>query len=455
MPQYLYEILDAGLHMAKQSKKKAVTRKEMSRLKKEQRQRDIILFGTIIVVALVVAVVIFGIVNEYVLKGRRAVAVVNGEKITLNQFQANVRYSRYQLLQQYVRGYQLYQAFSSDPSLAQSFADNLTQIEGELSADNLTQLGDTVLQQSIDELIIAQQAEQMGISVSPQEVDDYLQGAFGYYPDGTPTPTMTVTPFSTPTLSATQYALVSPTPTRTITPTPTNTPETATATLEATPTISATPAVTATPEGPTATPTPYTLEEYQTNLTNLYNDIRQYDLTEQDIREAVSAGLLRDKVENNITADLKPEEEEVWARHILVADEQTANQVLDLLNQGEDWTKLAAEYSTDTSNKDKGGDLGWFPRGQMVKEFEDVAFSLPIGAISDPVQTDFGWHIIQVLGHEVRPLTQNQFLTLKDTTFSTWLDNQKATANIQTNNNWQNNVPDIPTIPADILVPTP
>jgi len=441
--------------MAKQSKKRAVTRKEMSRLKKEQRQRDIILFGAITVVVLVVAVIIFGVVNEFVLKGHRAVAVVNGEKITLNQFQTNVRYSRYQLLQQYVRGYQIYQAFASDPSLAQSFADNLVQIENEMSTDNLVQLGDTILQQSIDELLISQQATQLGISVSDQEVNDSLQEAFGFYPNGTPTPTMTATPFSTPTLSATQYALVSPTPTRAITPTPGITPETPTPTQGVTPTITGTPQVTATPEGPTATPTPYTLEEFQTNLTNLDNDIRQYDLSEQDIRDAIRAGLLRDKVENNITADLKPEEEEVWARHILVADEQTANEVLDLLNQGEDWTTLAAEYSTDTSNKDKGGDLGWFPRGQMVKEFEDVAFSLPIGTISDPVQTDFGWHIIQVLGHEVRPLTQSQFQSFKDQTFSDWLTNQNATADIQINNNWQNNVPDIPTVPVDLLIPTP
>jgi len=427
----------------------------MSRLKKEQRQRDIILFGAITVVVLVVAVIIFGVVNEFVLKGHRAVAVVNGEKITLNQFQTNVRYSRYQLLQQYVRGYQIYQAFASDPSLAQSFADNLVQIENEMSTDNLVQLGDTILQQSIDELLISQQATQLGISVSDQEVNDSLQEAFGFYPNGTPTPTMTATPFSTPTLSATQYALVSPTPTRAITPTPGITPETPTPTQGVTPTITGTPQVTATPEGPTATPTPYTLEEFQTNLTNLDNDIRQYDLSEQDIRDAIRAGLLRDKVENNITADLKPEEEEVWARHILVADEQTANEVLDLLNQGEDWTTLAAEYSTDTSNKDKGGDLGWFPRGQMVKEFEDVAFSLPIGTISDPVQTDFGWHIIQVLGHEVRPLTQSQFQSFKDQTFSDWLTNQNATADIQINNNWQNNVPDIPTVPVDLLIPTP
>ena len=120
------------------------------------------------------------------------------------------------------------------------------------------------------------------------------------------------------------------------------------------------------------------------------------------------------------------EAEQVHARHILVEDEETGKEVLARLEDGEDWAALAQEYSQDPSNKDNSGDLGWFPRGRMVPEFEEAAFSLEPGKTSDLVQTDFGYHIIQVLETGTRELDDQTYNAMKQQAFQTWLDEQKA-----------------------------
>jgi peptidyl-prolyl cis-trans isomerase C len=99
------------------------------------------------------------------------------------------------------------------------------------------------------------------------------------------------------------------------------------------------------------------------------------------------------KIYDEKIAQMKPEQE-VHARHILVATEDDAKAVKERLAKGEDFAKVADEMSKDTNAE--GGDLGFFTRGQMLKPFEEAAFALDVGELSDPVQTRFGWHIIKV-----------------------------------------------------------
>ena len=101
-----------------------------------------------------------------------------------------------------------------------------------------------------------------------------------------------------------------------------------------------------------------------------------------------------DSIINDIGDDIMATE--VQASHILVKTEKEANDLLSKLNLGESFDKLAQQNSLCPSGQ-KGGDLGWFGKGVMVKEFEDIAFSLIKGGISQPIKTQFGWHIIKVV----------------------------------------------------------
>ncbi|MCK7519183.1 MAG: peptidylprolyl isomerase [Ignavibacteriales bacterium] len=147
----------------------------------------------------------------------------------------------------------------------------------------------------------------------------------------------------------------------------------------------------------------------------------------------------------------KPFEDQVWARHILVATEDEAKKVIEELNGGAEWVTLAAAYSTDTSNKDNGGDLGWFSKGAMVSNLETAAFALSeVGQVSEPVQTQFGWHIIQLVGKSKNPIDASRFDTLKQTTFNDWLTQLRtARTDIVINDEvWMPLTPTVPEVPA-------
>jgi peptidyl-prolyl cis-trans isomerase C len=92
---------------------------------------------------------------------------------------------------------------------------------------------------------------------------------------------------------------------------------------------------------------------------------------------------------------MKPEEE-VSARHILVESEDKAKELKEKVKGGGDFVALAKEHSKDPGSKDDGGNLGYFGHGQMVPQFEEVVFKLPKGDVSDPVKTQFGWHLIKI-----------------------------------------------------------
>lgn len=125
------------------------------------------------------------------------------------------------------------------------------------------------------------------------------------------------------------------------------------------------------------------------------------------------------------------------ARHILVADEATAQATLAELQAGADFATLAVQRSQDTGSAASGGDLGWIPRGEFVPSFEEAIFSLPLNT-PQIVQTDFGFHIVEVLERESqRPFSSFDDLRIRrnagqfyQETFVPWYENLRRQAEL-------------------------
>ena len=138
--------------------------------------------------------------------------------------------------------------------------------------------------------------------------------------------------------------------------------------------------------------------------------LKTQNLTEDDVKRILRQQLVVEKaVDSNVKvsdADISAylaknhatldTQEQVRARHILVADLKTANDVEAQLKAGAKFEDMAAKYSTDPSSKVKGGELGFFSKGQMVPAFQAAAFSQPLNVVGPPVKSPFGYHIIEV-----------------------------------------------------------
>jgi len=149
-------------------------------------------------------------------------------------------------------------------------------------------------------------------------------------------------------------------------------------------------------------------EEEQINRLKRYIIIRKY-ITEKLKEKPVPEEEMKDYYEKNKKEFVIPEKRK--ASHIIVSDENKAKELLKKIKEGADFSQIAKENNIDGS-KNKGGDLGWISKGYMIKEFEEVAFSLKKGEISDVIKTKFGYHIIKV--EDIKPEEEKNFEEVKE-----------------------------------------
>jgi hypothetical protein len=428
--------------MADKKKLVNITRKQLVGVERERVTNRILVIATAVIVVVVLGLIGWGIIQENVIAPGVVVAVVEGEEIYGREFQVRVRANRQQTLGAYVQLVQNYEIFGADPGIGQQILTQLNQLQFQLIPD---QMGLTTINQLVDDRLVALEAKKLGITFNDVEIEEELQAFFGYYAEGQPTPSSTPTIAATSTLSENQLAIV--TLTSTPTPIPSATP---TAREEGDEEDGATPTVEVENATPTVLPTAtaFTLESYQSiyaeYLATQNDDI---GLTEEDLQLIVLNNLYQNALYDLLTADVPAEQEQVWARHILVETEESANQLLADLESGSDWAELALEHSLDTSNSENGGDLGWFSFETMVTPFANAAFAVEIGEISNPVESDFGWHLIQVIGHEMRPLSAQQYAEARNGVFQEFVQGLRNDYEWEILNTWIDITPDEPEIP--------
>jgi parvulin-like peptidyl-prolyl isomerase len=411
--------------MAKKKQSASTETRIQSRLREREREQQRIIFIALaIVAALVVIILAFGYWRTTIAVLDDPIATVNGVTLKVRAYQARARYDSQVVL---ARLSQIQDAVGQFDSKDPSFQQIIQFYQNQYSEEQtkLLQVPSQALEDIIDDELVRQEAARRGITVTPEEVDREIE--LGIKENlGYTRPTLTPTAGPSPTSTNT--------PTVTLTPTSTATPSispTATATLSAT--LTATPTA-----GPTETPlptqTPLGPDAYATEVGKLKENIGKSRYSFDDYRHIVEIQLLRDKLNTALGQEIKTTEEQIHARHILVKTFEEASKIEERLKAGEDFAKLAVELSADSSAQTNKGDLGWAPRGNFVKEFEDAAWALSPLQISQPVTTTFGVHIIQLLEKDANHTLDEAALTRKrGEALTDWLQQVRsaATTNIQ------------------------
>lgn len=413
-----------------------------SRAVREARLQRRVLIGTGITIGLVVLVLVAAVLIELVVTPNSVAASVAGETITISGFQERVRIERAILNTRITNYVALLNASGLDPN---QYAGQ-EPLRGWLSQVNDPDLlGSGILDVLIENALIRQEAEARGLQVSQEDIDRQIDDFLGLEPPAQevdPTPELQATPVPSPT----RTPFVSPTPREERAATAT--PPVEEATPEATATIAET-TPTFTPVPPTATQTTEEREQQQGELREtILNDLAGSARVDRGrLRAHFEALALREA----LAADLLDAGDSILhvnARHILVADSSEAEDLLAALAEGDSFAALAMANSVDAGSGRAGGELGWTPVHNFVRPFAEAVTVAEPGDTIGPVETEFGWHIIQLRAREERSASDLELETARNFGFRNWLEDRRAEmeASIEIFDVWADNVPDDPVL---------
>ena len=408
------------------------SRKEqtMTKAERERARRLTIIVGVALGIAVVV--LLAGVLFQLIVKPNSTIARVNDTRISAKDLDRQSRFVQFQTISQLDQLIQLQQSFGSSDT-GGFFSSQISQLQNELFTNE--GLANRVMESMIDTELTKQLAAAHNITAPEAEVQTRLESFIATQQGMVTAPDATVTAEALAAATATPTMTPSPTPTSTLTTT-----------------------VTVTPTEVLPTPTVHvqTADDFSTGLDQVLTNIAgNSGLTADEVRSiyttSITTQILCEQLTEQLGSEMPLAGEQVHARHILISvpqdaapgDDQIALakaiSITQQLKDGADFAALAAQYSDDTSNAASGGDLGFFGKGQMVAEFENAAFALAVDEISEPVRSQFGYHIIQVL--ETNP---------GDPDFTSWLENQKAAARI-VRSLTSDLVPNLPAVPSSLM----
>ncbi len=426
------------------------TRKDILIARKQARQTRQIRLAMMGVGGLLLLVILVAIVMELFVNPNRAVALVNGEEITLKEWQERVEYERGQRIR--VLENQL-EAFGGDVGIIQQFA---SQMIIDLIPENAETFGQDVLDQMVNETAARQLAEARGITVTEADIDEAIGESFNYFGGNSPTPL--------------------PSPTETVMPTPSITPLPTAVITEVLPTLTPFPTPTT---GPTRTPlptsTPVSEASFQEQLADDLAQLKELGVSEATFRAVIKSQIYQERLMDVLATEreLPTEAQQASIFIILFDTEEDAAEGMNIIQES-DFLTAWNSFRSGTAEVEfsaNATELLWRTKDEMAgslgQEAADLAFSLPIGQPSEVISRTVDaettlYFTLQVSGREVRPLSDAAFDQDKaDLLQSTINDGLQ----LESTDFWRGRVPDTPrldpkfraapTATPPVVLPTP
>ncbi|GMQ77652.1 MAG: hypothetical protein BMS9Abin02_0140 [Anaerolineae bacterium] len=419
------------------------SRKAILIARKEAKQTRQIRLAIGVVVLLLVIVLVAGLTNEFLLKPGLPVAKVNNVEISMDEWRRRVRLQRAQL----ILGIEdLAEAVGQDIGQVQQFAGQQLLL---LTQDS-ERLGQAVLDQMIDEVLIKQEADARGISVSEADIQKEIEESFGFFGGASPTE--------------------QPTATETVAPTPSLTPIPTAVITEIVPTN--TPFPTFTP-GPTSTPfptsTPISREAFEESLKETSDRLEELGIPEESLREIVEAQLYQELLLKELVLEAELPTEDLHASFFYLqfnSQEEADDALEEIESDGyvAFWNKIRSlPPDPDDESPTLAREVLWRTQEDVNALLDeivgDTVFEIPINETSAVIvvpalteEEEDTYYIILVTGREIRPLSQSVIQNAEQELLSNWLQSKRVAA-VETFTRWLANIPQQPGIDPRFLVP--